>query len=57
MTVDCVDHKWLIHSTKAEPVGSVIGMTVDPFDIHIMKKSKQPGSYPALMGVNDNEEA
>ncbi len=55
--VDCVDHKWLIHSTKAEPVGSVIGMTVDPFDIHIMKKSKQPGSYPALMGVNDNEEA
>ena len=57
MTVDCVDHKWLIHSTKAEPGGSVIGMTVDPFDIHIMKKSKQPGSYPALMGVNDNEEA
>ena len=57
MPVDCVDHKWLIHSTKAEPVGSVIGMTVDPFDIHIMKKSKQPGSYPALMGVNDNEEA
>ena len=57
MTVDCVDHKWLIHSTKAEPVGSVIGMTVDPFDIHIMKKSMQPGSYAALMGVNDNEEA
>ncbi len=41
MTVDSVDHKWLIHSTKAEPVGSVIGMTFDPFDIHIMKKTRE----------------
>ena len=57
MTVDCIDHKWLIHSTKAEPVGSTIGMTVDPFDIHIMKKSKEEGAYPALMGVHKNEEA
>lgn len=41
MTVDGVDHKWLIHSTKAEPVGSMIGMSVDPFDIHIMKKTEE----------------
>ncbi len=40
MVVDGVDHKWMIHSTKAEPVGAVIGMTFDPFDIHIMKKSE-----------------
>ena len=57
MTVDCIEHKWLIHSTKAEPVGTTIGMSVDPFDIHIMKKSKEEGAYPALMGVQNNEEA
>ena len=57
MTVDCVDRKWLIHSTKAEPVGSVIGMAVDPYDIHIMHKSEQPDAYPALMGGHKHEEA
>ncbi|MGN0651168.1 MAG: spermidine/putrescine ABC transporter ATP-binding protein [Oscillospiraceae bacterium] len=41
MLVDCADRKWKIHSTKFEPVGTVIGMTVDPFDIHIMKKEKE----------------
>ncbi len=41
MIVDGVDHKWMIHSTKAEPEGSMIGMTFDPFDIHIMKKQKE----------------
>jgi len=41
MVVDGVDHKWIIHSTKAESVGSMIGMTFDPFDIHIMKKTEE----------------
>ena len=41
MIVDGVDYKWTIHSTKDEPVGSMIGMDVDPFDIHIMKKTKE----------------
>ena len=40
MTVDGVDHKWIIHSTKAEPVGAMIGMDFDPYDIHIMKKTE-----------------
>lgn len=40
MCVDGVDHKWIIHSTKACPVGSMIGMTFEPDDIHIMKKSE-----------------
>lgn len=40
MTVDGVDHSWTIHSTKHEPVGAMIGMDIDPFDIHIMKKSE-----------------
>lgn len=41
MIVDGVDHKWTIQSTKAEEVGSMIGMTFDPYDIHIMKKAKE----------------
>ena len=41
MIVDGVDHKWMIHSTKAEPTGAMIGMTFDPFDIHIMKKTEE----------------
>ena len=45
MIVDGVDHKWMIHSTKAEPAGAMIGMTFDPFDIHIMKKSGGPYEF------------
>ena len=41
MIVDGVDHKWMIHSTKFEPVGTMIGMEVDPFDFHIMKKTEE----------------
>ncbi len=41
MCVDGVDHKWIIHSTKSCPVGSMVGMTFDPDDIHIMKKSEE----------------
>ncbi len=40
MCVDSADKKWIIHSTKACPVSSVIGMTFDPDDIHIMKKTE-----------------
>ncbi len=38
MTVNVDGCQWLIHSTRAQQVGSTIGMTVDPFDIHIMNK-------------------
>lgn len=40
MLVDSGDLQWVIHSTKAEPTGSKIGMALDPFDIHIMKKTE-----------------
>ena len=40
MLVKAQDFDWLIHSTKAAEPGTEIGMTFDPFDIHIMKKSK-----------------
>ena len=35
-------YKRQIHSTKCEEPGAVIGMRVDPFDIHIMHKSDEP---------------
>lgn len=41
MIIDGVDHKWTVHSTKAETPGSMVGLAFDPFDIHIMKKSEE----------------
>ncbi|BBF43886.1 putrescine transport ATP-binding protein PotA [Lachnospiraceae bacterium KM106-2] len=31
-------HEWLVHSTDLSPVGSEVGLRVDPFDIQIMNK-------------------
>ena len=39
MIVDINGKEWMIHSTKSQEPGSTIGMSVDPFDIHIMHKS------------------
>ena len=39
MLVHSENFDWLIQSTKAAERGSTIGMDVDPFDIHIMKKT------------------
>lgn len=40
--VDIGDCKWLIHTTKLEQIGKRVGLSVDPFDIHIMHKSDVP---------------
>lgn len=40
--VDIGDCKWLIHTTKLAEVGKRVGLSVDPFDIHIMHKSSVP---------------
>lgn len=40
MTVSTSGYDWTIHSTSYEEVGSLIGMSVTPNDIHIMKKSE-----------------
>lgn len=31
-------HEWLVHSTDLSPVGSEVGINVEPFDIQIMNK-------------------
>jgi spermidine/putrescine transport system ATP-binding protein len=30
--------EWLVHSTLMEPVGTMVGLGLEPMDIHIMKK-------------------
>ena len=40
MRVNGLGHDWTIHSTQSEEVGAIIGMTITPMDIHIMKKSE-----------------
>lgn len=39
LVADLTGGKWIIHSTKAPALNSVIGMYVSPENIHIMKKS------------------
>lgn len=38
MMVNSGDIEWMVHSTIMKPVGTEIGMTVTPENIHIMKK-------------------
>ncbi|MGN0710702.1 MAG: spermidine/putrescine ABC transporter ATP-binding protein [Anaerovoracaceae bacterium] len=38
ITVNGHGFDWLIHSTDSQEVGAMIGMTVTPNDIHVMKK-------------------
>lgn len=38
MEVHACDHDWLVHSTDLFPVGTEVGIWVDPFDIQIMNK-------------------
>ena len=35
-------YEWLVQSTKSEKIGDVVGIDVEPFEIHIMKKSDIP---------------
>ena len=43
--VDFYGFKWLIQTTDLSPVGSRIGIKIDPDGIHIMKKSKYSGMF------------
>ena len=43
--VDFYGFKWLIQTTDFCPVGSVIGIKIDPDGIHVMKKSQYSGMF------------
>ncbi|MBR6701016.1 MAG: ABC transporter ATP-binding protein [Firmicutes bacterium] len=33
--------KWMIHSTESREIGAMIGLTLDPDDIHVMRKMEE----------------
>ena len=41
MVIDAYDFKWLVHSTRAAETGSAVGISFDPYDIHIMRKMEE----------------
>ena len=43
--VDFYGFKWLIQTTDLSPVGSRIGIKIDPDGIHVMKKSQYSGMF------------
>ncbi|MBO5339779.1 MAG: ABC transporter ATP-binding protein [Oscillospiraceae bacterium] len=43
--VDFYGFKWLIQTTDLSPVGSRIGIKIDPDGIHVMKKSEYSGMF------------
>ncbi len=43
--VEIKGFKWLVQTTEHHPAGSDIGITIDPDDIQIMKKSRYSGLY------------
>ena len=46
---------WKIHSTTMQPVGTRVGMTIVPYNIHIMHKPKTADAEPA--GDSEDKEA
>jgi len=47
MDVMANGHEWLVHSTDLFPVGSEVGIHVDPFDIQIMNKPESEDEQAA----------
>lgn len=43
MVIEAYDFSWLVHSTKAAEEGTVVGISFDPYDIHIMRKMGKEG--------------
>ena len=39
MIINVNNHRWMVHSTQLRQIGEVVGLSLDPDDIHIMKKS------------------
>ncbi len=51
--VDIDGFKWMIQSTDSQKPGDVIGLILQPDDIHIMKKSEHSGEYGDYSAFSD----
>ena len=53
--VDFYGFKWLIQTTEYHPVGTVIGIHLDPDCIHVMKKSEYSGMFGDYSSYSEEE--
>ena len=51
--VDIDNFKWMIQTTEKSEVGDVIGISIDPDEMHIMKKSEYSGLYGDYSSFSD----
>ncbi len=51
--VDIDNFKWMIQTTEKSEVGDVIGISIDPDEMHIMKKSQYSGLYGDYSSFSD----
>ena len=56
MIVDIQNFKWMIQTTDYYPVGTRIGIEIEPDAIHVMKKSKYSGLYGDYSSFSDEIE-
>lgn len=49
MDVMAGGHEWLVHSTDLVPVGSEVGISVNPFDIQIMNKPESEDEEAVIL--------
>jgi spermidine/putrescine transport system ATP-binding protein len=49
MEVVAGGREWLVHSTDLSPVGSEVGIKVDPYDIQIMNKPESEDEEATLI--------
>ena len=42
MMIHTGDYRWKVHSTTMQPVGSEVGLSIVPFNIHIMRREAKP---------------
>ena len=54
--VDFYGFKWLIQTTDLSPVGSRIGIKIDPDGIHVMKKSHYSGMFGDYSSYSEEDE-
>ena len=56
MIVDIDNFKWMIETTDYYPVGTRIGIQIEPDAIHVMKKSEYSGMYGDYSSFSDEIE-
>ncbi|HWQ96585.1 MAG TPA: ABC transporter ATP-binding protein [Clostridia bacterium] len=53
--VDCGGYEWIIQTTDYVERGQVVGISIPPDAIHIMKKTQQTNFFDAVAYPDDNE--